>query len=468
MPRSYRLGTALLGLCGFALTALMLYAIGFPGDGAWSSSARAVDAEVDVFFPDLEDWRLFRSAAHACVGRKLATLEDENDESITLRTIKHQRRVRIRYRNVRGHLETRNEVRRLFDESPHPVAVVGSVSSVLTVALAETLNELFPDRKAGGPALLIPWASAVQAKRPGKKSPTAVPLLDLYHDRSFRYCSNDQRHADLVVDALQSLDPEATPAQVHFVVDPRDPYSVDLADCFQRSIRGFAPQASITVRPDVVGEPSLSLRQVQNAIPNDAEQRLADQINQLLRDIPESKSCWVVLPLLADPARQMLTAMRRVVPGPPLPGEGEGRLRVICGDGIGIEVLEQLKTGSGFPIWSISSDVAPPPDYKVDLDTQILAEIVASLLATLDRPTDQRLTGALVAESLRRLKLEPGDPYAFGRPLSFADNGERTDDGDGQVHALRIDPARVITYVKSGDDWAPAGKPVAAQGGPRP
>jgi hypothetical protein len=310
------------------------------------------------------------------------------------------------------------------------VAVVGSSTTVLTVALADPLG----DEGADGPVLLVPWATALKAVRPGSSS-GPVPLLGLDPGRTFRFCPDNRQLAESVVGCLLGQDAARPPTRVFLVVDPHDPYSVDLADCFRKAIRDKVGAVEIVERADVVGVPTVSRSRGSVPSPSATEASLADSIWTAVEDGPEGRTTWAVLPLQGEPIRRMLSALRRRASWHS-GDEGDGPLRVVCGDGIGRETLDGLSGHRPFPIWCASTSTARAADHGVSNDTQTLAEIISAVLLAVERSPTADPTAEDVRRGLARLDLAATDRAAFGRPLRFAADGERLDD-PGHVLAVR-------------------------------
>ncbi len=455
MASASRVGTGLLGTCGLALAGLMAYTLAFEGCQSTDPPGppRPVSAEVAVFFPDRRNWSHFRHAVAACVRRGLAKMVEDGEDSIVVATPRLGRRVRFAWHGIRGVGETRAEVDRISGLEPPPAAVVGSSTTVLTVALAEPLR----DEGEAGPILLIPWASAVMATapRPGEKP---VPLLEVDPGRTFRFCPNNRRLAESVVDCLLDRDGGKVPARAFLVVDPHDPYSVDLADCFRRAIRARAPSAEVIERPDTLGVPGVSRSPVAVPTPSAEETTLADAIWTAAEAGPADRAAtttWVVLPLQGEPTRRMLAALQSRSSWQAL-GVGDGPLRVVCGDGIGRETLDGLAGRRAFPIWAASTSSARPPDHGVSDDSQTLAEIAAALLLAVERSSRPEPTPDDVRDALARLDLPATDPSTFGRPLAFDPGGERRGN-PGHVLATRPGSPVVAEFARAADGrWAPA------------
>ena len=457
-----RLGTALLGISGLLLAGLMTYTLLFTG---WRSNSESMtgrglegeaeSARVAVFLPNRHDWLDFRKALAACESKQILRVISERDDASIVESPRTGRRVRFNRHDVRGVSDTRDEVRRLADRKPPTIAVVGSITTVLTVALAEPLRE----GGDAGPVLLIPWATAVMVQRSdiakGEARRDLVPLMELDPGRTFRFCPNNRRLADSVVDCLTRHDEGRLPTRVFLVVDPFDPYSDDLADCFRRAIRGRKPDIEIVERADAVDLPSFARPLDTSVEPSSTEISLADSIVSSI-DSGGVRTTWVVLPLQDQPARRMIAALRRSASWRSKPGEparGVGSLRVICGDGIEREALNELAEQGGLSIWCASTSSAQPTDRGVTDDTQALAEIASALIWSVDQCLSPAPGPSDIRDALSRIDLADDDRSALGRGLAFESDGERRGDPE-RVLEIRADATHPIEYTRTaGGSW---------------
>ncbi len=457
-----RLGTGLLGVSGLLLAGLMTYTLFFTG---WRSNSELgvgrgaegdfESARVAIFLPDRHDWLDFRKALSACESKKILRVISERDDALIVESARTHRRIRFDRHDVRGVSATRDDVRRLADQKPPPIAVVGSTTTVLTVALAEPLR----DEADAGPVLLIPWATAVMVQRSntdkGETRPDLVPLMELDPGRTFRFCPNNRRLADSVVDCLIHRDEGRLPSRVFLVVDPFDPYSDDLADCFRRAIRGRKPDVEIVERADAVDLPGFARPLDASPEPSATEVGLADSIVSSI-DPAGARTTWVVLPLQDQPARRMITALRRraawrTKPGDP--GRQGGSLRVVCGDGIERQALDKLAGRGGLSIWCASTSSAQPTDQGVTDDTQSLAEIASALTWAVDQSPNTTLEPVEIRDALRRIDLASDSPSAFGRSLAFEANGERRGDPE-RVLEIRPEATHPLEFTRTvGGSW---------------
>ena len=445
-----RIGNALLWVGGLGLAVLMAYTIaldaGF-GGGRLHGGAGANAAEVAVFYPERTLWHEFRLGVRQCVRKKLADLVEETDTSVIIQTHRHRRLIRFDRFDVRGLRETKDEVTRLLHRPRPPIAVVGSSNTVLTEAIAQALRgEAVANERIGkGPVLLIPWASAVLSDglEPGEGP---VALLDILPGRTFRFCPNNQRHADSIVGALAHHDAKRAPRRIVIVVDRNDPYSLDLAASFHRAAERVAPEAEIFEHADSLSFPPPA---DPLALPSAAEERLAESIWHEAEAHSDEGTTWVMLPLQDEPTQRMIAALRRHAPR--APRVGDDPLRVVCGDAIGFTALSQLAGRCPFPIWSGTSASAPAAAAAVvegmSPDTQITAEIVSALIRGVDASTKGPVTSDHLREALATLRIDANDPAAMGRPLAFRPSGERA--GDALGHVLMAQPGDTTVFAIS-------------------
>jgi hypothetical protein len=459
-----RAGTGLLLAGSVLLAVLMVYTL-FLGDPGYRPPAvtRLDDvADVAVFYPGRNDWVEFCQGIAACVRRGPCRVVQEGDAMIVLETPVHRRPIRFSWHQTRGLVETKDQVGAVARKAP-PVAVVGSTNTVLTVALARALRDTYgTDHR--GPVLLIPWATSVLVERP-KSGGEPVALLDIWPGRTIRFCPNNEYEAKLLVHCLVEHEPKSKPARVVIVVDRNelsddpsaynDPYSVDLAECFHREIKEVAPSVEISEISKALSAPSPGGR---DDVPGPWERQKAKDIWKAATQAPADQVTWVILPLQGRPTWRMLTALRDLAPYGP--DADDGRLRVLCGDGIGLETLTELANGGlNFPVWCISSASIPGPDRSTEPQdsaaVQIQAEIVSALIQCLDRPmgSAEDLQRALVA-----LYLKADSRWAMNRSLAFTSIGERDGKDLGHVFTAWPGQPEIQAYARGSDgQWRDLG-----------
>lgn len=465
-----RIETGLLALAGTLVASLMGYTLFFTG---WRTSTGPAGpivrlpppaARVAIFLPDRHDWADFRLALVACERKGLFVVELDQEDQIVVTSVRSGRRVQFERHDVRGVSDTRAEVRRLKQGDRAPIAVVGSTTTVLTVALAEPLHA----EGMAGPILAVPWATAELVQRSPNPGATArqnlVPLMDLDPGRTFRFCPNNHRLADSVVSCLVARDDGRLPGRVFLIIDPFDPYSEDLAGCFRQAIRARKPDVEIVERADVVDVPGFALALDAPAEPSPTESDLADAVvaSQATTDI---RPTWVVLPLQDQPARRMITALRRRSAwqaGQAVSSPARGPLRVVCGDAIERAALIELAGQGGLSIWCASTSSTFPAEPAISDDTQTLAEIAAALVWAVDRAASPGPTPEQIRQVLATIDLAADSPFAFGRRLAFEPNGERRGAVE-RVIAVRPDSPRPIAFARvGGNSWEPIGSPAPA------
>lgn len=437
----------LLWVGGVGLVLLMAYTVALEVGlgGRPSPSTPPASFEVAVIYPDPGLWNEFRAGVEICREHRLIELTVENGDALVVKTPAHGRSIRFQHVEARGLRETREEVLRVVQRAPPPIAVIGSSNTVLTVAIAETLGGLRGGSGPLGPLLMIPWASAVlvPAELPGE-APT--PLLKLAPEQSFRFCLNNQYQADLAVGGLLDREKGRGPRRALIVEDRDDPFSVDLAGCFQRAVEASAPDAEIVQRALAPGDP---YARTSSGLPDPAEEALAASIQREADALPPGETTWVFLPLQEEPTRRLLSALQRQ--------SREGtRLRVLCGDTIGEEALAGFAGRSPFPIFCISSTSPTRLGPGTSTDALIPAEIIATLARCLDVPESQHVDPRTLRDAVAALALGAEDPSALGRSLAFRKSGERDGDDLGRVLMITPESAGVFgTSRADGGSWSP-------------
>ncbi|MGE3820040.1 MAG: hypothetical protein AB7I30_11500 [Isosphaeraceae bacterium] len=443
-----RIVHGLLWLGGVGVVLLMAYTVALEvglGDRAPVALGSA-SFDVAVIYPDPGLWNEFRRGVEVCRDRGLVELTVENGDVLIVQTPVHRRSIRFRFEEARGLRETREETLRIAGRSPPSIAMIGSSNTVLTVAIAEALGSLRPGSVPASPVLLIPWASAVlvPAELPGE-APT--PLLKLAPDRSFRFCLNNQYQADLAVGGLREWERGRTPRRALIVEDRDDPFSVDLAGCFQRAVEAVAPDAEIVQRSI---SPGVFPPRLSTGLPGPTEDVLAASICREADASGDAEATtWVFLPLQDEPTRRFLLALQR-----------ESRrgtsIRVVCGDTIGEEALSEFAGRAPFPIFCVSSTSPSHVVPDASTDALIPAEIIATLAHCLDVPATTKVDADVLRESIAHLALSAESPAALGRSLAFRKSGER--DGDDLGRVLMVVPERAEVLATSrgpGGQWSP-------------
>jgi len=179
-----------------------------------------------------------------------------------------------------------------------------------------------------------------------------------------------------------------------------------------------------------------------------SEVELAGKIWRIANGTPGDRTTWVVLPAQGDPARRMIAALAREAPFNH--GPGDGPLRVVVGDGIGLQSLSRMAGTLPFPVWCVSSASLPGPrgvagGVPAD-DAQIPAEVVSALVRCLDSPRVHDAKDLRVA--LAALRIAADDRAAMGRPIDFGRSGEREGVGLGHVMFIRPGQAEVFAMAR--------------------
>jgi hypothetical protein len=430
-----RVGTSLLLIGGVAIAAVMAFSLTLDGRRP-GSSRKSTASEVAVLFPDRNGWLDFRRGADLCARRGQVLVVSEEPGAVTVVAPREKRELRFVWYRARGSVETREVVHRLMDRPDPPLAIVGSSNTALTADLAETLQSTAKHGGAG-PLLLVPWATAVETvTHAGGTKP--ISLLDLYPGRMFRFSANNQRAADLVVACLAKAEPESRPARVIMAVDPDDPYSTDLARCFRAAITRLAPDTAIAEHAEAVKSSGVEIE------PSREELRWAEDVWKQARENGSAKPTWVVLPLQAEPTRRLLVALTGYARAH---RNGNAPIRVLCGDGIGIDVLSEFAHVPGLSVWIMSSGCGPHLGVGLAHDEHIPAEIITALTLALDESENPEE----LRSAMRRLNLDAKHPAALCRSLAFEPSGERRADDVGHVLAVGPDGTDVMTYAPSPD-----------------
>ncbi len=444
MPVTFRSGTIALGFGAIVLGLLMTYTLVYDG----VTSPRVDDArnrdlvEVVVFFPAVSEWHEFVEGVDLCERLGITRIVERTPESLILASPEQGRRLRLVWNSTSGLRGSRDQVRELCRRASPPIGLIGSATSMLTIALAEQLREESRGGSDSLPILLIPWATTVMVER-DDPADGPIALLDLYPGRSFRYCPNNRRQADFITDCVVDSEVDKKPpGRVYLVVDRKDLYSTDLAEAFRRSVARVSPEAEIIEEPEVVtgqGPPDT---------PTPSEIALAERIWSDLLKSANPTPTWVVLPLQGEPCRRMLAALRlRARPST----SGPDSIRVLCGDGIGLNELSLHVTNAEFPVWCVSSSVSPRKSKSDGVTAKVPAEIVASLMKALDSKVPIPLSASILGQILKKMEIGDRDNDSFGRPIAFVASGERTASASGYILAARPGSTQVVAIDRDGE-----------------
>jgi hypothetical protein len=428
--RTGQLGSALLLVGGLALVGLMAYTLLIDGSPVGADRMRPGTVEVAVVLPTRDDWHDVRQGVLGCVRREMVELVSEEPNAVTIETADRGRPLRFVWVRAPGAAEARKVVDQLLARSQPPAAVIGSINTSLTAALAAALRD-GGGARPGGPLLLLPWATSTLAPAGPMREP--VPLLEINAGRTFRFCPDNRRLADLVVRCVLAQEPSQPPHSALIVEDHSDPYSDDLAAAFETAIRAEVPGTAIDKGAESLFSPGMG------ESPGLNDDRLAIRVWSKAREAPPGAPTWLVLPLQGAPVRRILYALDRRASGESPP------LHVLCGDGLGITSLRDFTRLRGVSVWCGSAE-SPPDDGSTSLPPGALvpAEIVSALALAVDRAG----TGPdALRTALAALDLKADDPAAFGRPLAFAPTGQRRDEALGHVLAVRPGGDGIVAFA---------------------
>ena len=432
MPQRSTVPPWLLSAAALGLIAFMIYALLLGSDVLRFGTHGRETIDAAVFYPDLSSWRAVVAAAEAAQARGLVQVVQVQPESVSLRLPRTGRTLKLDWIPNRGTVETRTALESLLARPNPPRAIIGSSNTALTLALASALATRGTAKTS--PVLLLPDASAVAVN----SGSDAGLLLSQFPGRTFRVGLDNAHLANLLVQA-QTTPERSPPSSVVIVIDPRDPCSIDFANHFERVLRTRFPAAEVA-RDELNSETDIS--------------QLA---HQLVRDAANNRSAgmpWIVLTLQGDPARRVLLALQQASPGAP-----PASFWVLCGDGLGLQSLEQLQPRLRYPV-SCASSLSPRTSSlsngRANFASQLHTEGIGALAGVLDQPSlPEDLAAALEGRTVTE--------NAARRPIAFRD-GER--DGVGLGSVLELLPTssrikarapdasgRIITYTFIDDEW---------------
>ncbi len=138
---------------GLVLVSVVAYALML--GGGFSTSSADGSAQVVVFYPDSNSWRTFRRGLQACQERGLLRVVGEGGDWILVRSTDQGRKVRFCWDAALGERELRQHLNDRLNAPNRPVAVVGSINTTLTLALARELAAWSRSHETPGPALLV-------------------------------------------------------------------------------------------------------------------------------------------------------------------------------------------------------------------------------------------------------------------------------------------------------------------------
>ena len=265
-------------------------------------------------------------------------------------------RLRIRWYKLQNDITAADWVKALAVRDRAPLAVIGGGSSDRALDLAQAMEEARRDWHGAPPALFITTATADFVAGNASASGPQPRLVDLYDDRSFRFCFTNRQMADAVLDFVEQA-PDLRPAVFELAglrsvastaaaqpLPPRyrphvfsvqwndDPYSTDLHEQFQKSLL-----AHVQARDGNQASFHLSRFDIPFSVggyvrPNRHEDETAKAIAGQIRTLPVQRSL-LVLPATTQPARRLLRALVERSP------QIAGRLVVVTGDGIPVNAI---------------------------------------------------------------------------------------------------------------------------------
>ncbi len=358
--------------------------------------------------------------------------------------------LRIRWYKQTSEATANQWIQALSKRQPAPLAIIGGGSSDRAAELARCLDAQTTwhgDR----PLLFITTGTAeeLQEDSDSVSANSLTPtrgLLDVYDNRSFRFCFSNRQMAEAVLDFVWE-NPDLRPAAFGEVAplavlsglaaDPRcassrwsppehpphvfsafwhdDPYSTDLHFQFGQAVRekirsDGGPRNRPNIRSSSWGIP-FSVGGFSR--PNGDEARVAESILQQFQTLPPQRAL-LVLPTVANPGRRLLRTLYESAP--------YLRHRVVAVTGDGISVNSIYRDGSfawpvnsvPFPLvmfthqnpvaWDEPERVPPAPvGYALEPPTStedvlLFAEMTQVIVAAAfgnraeDRPEDQGLT----------------------------------------------------------------------------
>jgi len=266
-------------------------------------------------------------------------------------------KLRIRWYKLAGDATTSQWVSALAERDPPPLAVIGGGSSDRAYDLARAMDRQI-EWKGERPTLLITTATADEVAEDGDEPSAAKNLIEIYSQRSFRFCFSNRQMAEAVLDFVwESPDlkpisfaelarlgvvsglaacpgvprPVAERPSAFSAVWQDDPFSTDLhrqftglLDAKLGPLERGAPDRILTWRlPYSVGA---------FGRPNQYEAVTVESMLAEFRKLSPQRSL-LVLPTVTNPGRRVMKALSESSPG-----LGQ-RLVVVTGDGIPVNAL---------------------------------------------------------------------------------------------------------------------------------
>ena len=269
-------------------------------------------------------------------------------------------KLRIRWYKLTGDATTTQWIQAFAQRDPPPLAIIGGGSSDRAFDLAKALDRQ-TEWQGERPILFITTATAdeVAPDSDDAKSPaTSRNLIDVYDQRSFRFCFTNRQMAEAVLDFVwenpglrpitfaelarlgvlsglaaqpSTRQPAAEQPSVFSTVWQDDPFSIDLHRQFTSLLDG-------KLSPHVNGAPGrIQKWEIPYSVgsftrPNQYETLTVESMVSEFQKLPPQRSL-LVLPTITHPARRVLRTLSES-----LPGLGQ-RLVAVTGDGIPVNAL---------------------------------------------------------------------------------------------------------------------------------
>lgn len=356
----YRSNLLVLAVVGLALAAaaLVIWPLGVS-----SSTGQAVpkpiqkgDQEIVWLNPatSAANWERFVAAARRFHADHLEfTLDDSNAfpsqttavPELAISSAPGKPRLWFRWYKLTGDQGTRQWVQALAHRDPPPLAIIGGGTSDRARDLARELNDL-PEPASHKPLMLVTTATADQIYLDEKEH----NLMEIYPERSFRFCFTNKQMSKAVADFVWSRDDLRPDREPHYLVFWKDdPYSEDFYDRFRevllerdRLVQNGSPLAPVHWSiPYSVG----SFNQ-----PNQWEADVVEHLTNEVGQYPDQKRPLLVLPAIPQPARRFLRGLARTDP------VLAGRFVVATGDGIDFNTIYRDRN-LAWPIQDIPCDL---------------------------------------------------------------------------------------------------------------
>jgi hypothetical protein len=380
-------GWATMAIATIACLPLLLLAVGVPvpwltrGDiRAKAKSIPAGDVELAWLHTttNAATWERFVAGFHRAartqteldVDDSLAFPDGTSDvPEISVGMKDQPGRIRIRWYKLSNDATTTDWIRALAARDRAPLAIIGGGSSDRAADLARAMAAQL-HWNGDPPLLFITTASAddvpdVEGTNEGFRG--KKPLVEIYRDRTFRFCFTNRQMAEAVVGFVWSR-PDLVPGWIASATLPTvfgvaatigiekphvillqwqdDPFSVDLREQFGAAI--FSQVQLCGATSDVVNYDSLPFSIGGYDRANPYEKKAAEFIVNELRQNPLRRSL-LVLPTVTAAARRVLRAVFDSEP------DAGRRLVVVNGDGIAMNAFYR----DGEFAWPVDSIPVP-------------------------------------------------------------------------------------------------------------